>query len=167
MLKKICALFLVAVLFIPSSYAATTRPLVTVQWVVDGDSFKTETGEKIRLIGVDTPEYQPWKHHVDYYGKEAAEYAQKLLYKKKVFLEYDVDKKDKYDRTLAYVYLENGRFVNEELVSEGYARAKYYKPNGKYYGVFKKAQQEAKSLKKGLWGTPKKAARLAKSTQSV
>ncbi len=122
-----------------------------VGWVIDGDTFKLSTGEKIRLIGVDTPEYQPWRHHVERYGKEASAYSKKLLINRKVLLVGDVKPADKFGRTLAYVYLENGMFVNLHLVEEGYAQAMRYPPNTRYSKLFQEAQKKAKSQKKGLW----------------
>lgn len=125
--------------------------LVTVRHVLDGDTFDLEGGERVRLIGIDTPEYRPWKNHVDFFGREASEFSRKLLTGKRIRLEKDVDLKDNYGRTLAYVYLEDGTFVNRLLVEEGYARAKYFSPNGRYYVELKRSQEKARKLKKGLW----------------
>ena len=119
--------------------------------VIDGDTFVLLSGERVRLIGIDTPEYEPWKNRVDFYGLEASNYSRKLLSDKKVVLEFDVKDKDKYERTLAYVYLEDGEFVNRRLVEEGYARAKYYAPNGRYRVIFKEAEEKARLAKKGIW----------------
>lgn len=127
-----------------------------MRWVIDGDTFQLASGEKVRLIGVDTPEYAPWKQRVGFYGKEAWEYARRLLTGQKVLLEEDVQPKDKYRRRLAYVYLENGVFVNQLLVREGFAKARYYAPNGRYRRVLALAQQSAQEAKKGLW-SPKRS----------
>lgn len=123
----------------------------TVRRVIDGDTFDLEDGERVRLIGIDAPEYRPWKDRVDFFGKEASEYARKLLTDQTVRLEKDADTKDDYGRTLAYAYLEDGRFVNLLLVEEGYARAKYYAPNGRHYLELKRSQDNARRSKKGLW----------------
>ena len=123
----------------------------TVGWVIDGDTFQLDTGQRIRSIGVDTPEYQPWKHRADFYGKEAFLFAKRLLKDKKVLLERDVSENDKYGRRLAYVYLEDGTFVNRLLVAEGFARAKNYPPDSRYKKTLREAEKEAKTLKKGLW----------------
>ena len=135
----------------PAAAGSQNQSQGTVGWVVDGDTFQLDTGEKIRLIGIDTPEYQPWKHRADFYGKEAFLYAKSLLKNKKVRLEKDAEEKDKYGRTLAYVYLEDGTFVNRLLVTEGYARARNYPPDSRYQKTLKEAEEEAKGLKKGLW----------------
>ena len=149
-----CSLILVLAFLAGSSPAALSeapRRSGLVHWVIDGDTFQLETGERVRLIGVDTPEYQPWKKKIQYYGQEASVYSKQMLNQKKVWLEADVKKKDKYGRSLAYVYLENGEFVNLRLVEEGYARAKYYKPNGRYRKIFKDAEKKAKASQKGMW----------------
>jgi len=131
--------------------ASQSQSQGTVGWVIDGDTFQLDTGERIRFIGIDTPEYQPWKHRTDFYGKEAFLFTKSLLKDKKVLLEKDVSEKDKYGRTLAYVYLEDGTFVNRLLVAEGYARARNYPPDSHYQKTLKEAEKAAKGLKKGLW----------------
>lgn len=145
-------LLTVFLLATPLAWAFKKHPGAgTIKWVIDGDTFVLDNNEKIRMIGIDTPEYQPRHKIADYYGKEASEYSHALLSKKKVTLEYDKDQEDDYGRTLAYVYLENGQFVNLWLVRESYARAKYYRPNGKHYLELKKAEQIARAEKKGMW----------------
>ena len=146
----------VLALFILAATAwAFPRREGSIRWVIDGDTFELDTGERVRFIGIDTPEYQPWKGRVDYFGKEASEFSKRYLTGKKVILESDIQEKDKYGRTLAYVYLENGEFVNKVLVDKGYARAKYYRPDGRYRQIFNEAQQNAKKNCKGLWGALK------------
>lgn len=122
-----------------------------VHQVIDGDTFEIEDRERIRLDGIDSPEYRPWDNEVQFYGKEASAFAKELLRARKVRLVQDLKKRDKYGRTLAYAFLQDGRFVNQVLVEKGYARAKYYPPNGRYYFVLKFAQDKARKSKKGLW----------------
>jgi micrococcal nuclease len=154
-MKKIFRLFsfLVAFFLFASLAFAYPQKESVVKRVVDGDTFVLKTGEKIRLIGVDTPEYDLKNHQIRFYGKEASEYSKKLLLGQTVRLEPDVKKKDKYNRFLAYVYLKNGTFVNLHLVEEGYAKARYYAPNGRYRKLFTEAEKKAKNLRKGLWNT--------------
>jgi len=128
----------------------------SIKKFVDGDTFwidnGTPKGEKIRLIGVDAPESKNYfKIKKEYFGKEAADYVKKLLTNKKVRLEYDVDKTDRYNRTLAYVYLEDGTFLNAKLVKEGYAVVMTIPPNVKHVDTFIKMQKYARENKKGLW----------------
>jgi micrococcal nuclease len=132
-------------------HAATERREVVVGHVIDGDTFQLASGERIRLLGIDTPEYQPWKGREDFYGKEASAYTKKLLSGQKVSLESDIEAKDKYGRTLAYVYLSDGTFVNKLLVENGYAEAKYYKPNGLHRLELNEVEKKARSEQKGLW----------------
>jgi len=99
---------------------------ITFTKIVDGDTFwvdnGTEKGLKIRFIGIDAPESRRmFKREIGYYGKEAKEYLTRLLTNKKVRLVSDVDPLDQYGRTLSYVYLEDGTFVNAELIKNGYA----------------------------------------------
>ena len=74
-----------------------------------------------------------------------------MLKGKSVKLEYDIDKFDRYGRTLAYVYLEDGTFVNAELVKNGYAMVMTIPPNVKFADLFVKLQQEARENNKGQW----------------
>lgn len=132
-----------------------TAPLLVTK-VSDGDTFwvtyPSGKEEKIRLIGIDTPEARrTGRTEVEYYGKEASEFAKRLLLTKRVRLEFDVQKYDRYKRTLAYAYLESGQMVNSLLVREGYARVATYPPNVRYQEQFQKLEREARSARKGLW----------------
>ncbi len=125
--------------------------------VTDGDTFViddgTEKGARVRLIGVDTPESRKTgRKVVGYYGKEAKEFSTKFLLNKRVRLDFDVNKYDQYMRLLAYVYLEDGTFVNEYLVKNGYAMVMTVPPNVKFSEHFLRCQQEAREKKRGLWG---------------
>jgi len=125
--------------------------------VTDGDTFViddgSEKGARVRLIGVDTPESRKTgRKVVGYYGKEAKEFSTKFLLNKMVRLDFDVNKYDQYMRLLAYVYLEDGTFVNEYLVKNGYAMVMTVPPNVKFSELFLKCQQEAREKNRGLWG---------------
>lgn len=133
--------------------AVAGRERVKVERIVDGDTFEvTMKGkkEKVRLIGVDTPETKKPNTPVMFYGKEASAYTKKRLEKETVELEFDVDKKDQYDRLLVYVWIGEELF-NRTLVQEGYARIATYPPNVKYVDAFKTDQETARNKKKGLW----------------
>jgi micrococcal nuclease len=126
---------------------------VTITRVVDGDTVdispSVEGFSRVRLIGVDTPEVhfggQP-------YGAEASAFAKERLEGKEVVLELDVQKRDPYNRLLAYVYLPEGRMFNEILAREGYAQVATFPPNVEYVELFKEAQREARGEGRGLWG---------------
>jgi len=127
-----------------------------VKKVVDGDTFWIDDGSqkglKIRLIGVDAPESKNSRtKEMAYFGREASDYLTSLIAERKVRLEYDVGQFDKYGRTLAYVYLEDGTFVNATLVKNGYATVMTVPPNVKYADTFLKLERKARNQKSGLW----------------
>lgn len=126
--------------------------LVMVERVVDGDTFVLETGEKVRMILINTPEsVHPDKERNTEFGKLASEYAKNLLEGKNVYLEKDVSETDRYGRLLRYVYLEDGTFVNELIVKEGYAQIATYPPDVKYKDIILAAETYARENEKGLW----------------
>lgn len=118
--------------------------------VVDGDTIVLDGNEKIRLIGVDTPETVHPQKPVEYFGKEASAFTKKMVEGKQVRLEYDWQRQDKYGRTLAYVFLEDGTFINAEIIKQGYGFA-YTKYPFKYLEEFRKYEKEAKENNRGLW----------------
>jgi len=120
--------------------------------VVDGDTIVLANGERIRYIGIDTPETKHPNKPVQYFGKEASEANRGLVEGKIVRLEYDVQRTDRYGRTLAYVYLQDGTFVNAWLVENGYAHVSTYPPNVRYQDRFRELEQKAREAKTGLWG---------------
>jgi micrococcal nuclease len=126
--------------------------------VVDGDTIKVNINgatETLRLIGIDTPETVDPRKPVQCFGKEASNKAKEILTGKKVRLEADStqDERDKYNRLLRYVYLEDGTFFNKLMIEEGYAHEYTYQSNPyKYQTEFKEAEKNARESKKGLWG---------------
>lgn len=150
------ALFLASSLVLAGSGRVEAPSAEAAEWAavehaIDGDTVRLSDGRRVRLIGINTPEYEPWRSHAEPYGKEAAQYASSLLDGTRVRLEYDRDRTDRYGRTLAYLYLPDGRSVNHMLVEEGYAKAIYVAPNGRYYRTLKAAERSARSRRKGLW----------------
>lgn len=130
---------------------------VHVERVVDGDTFIAKDSNnkeiKVRLIGIDTPETVKPNTPVQPYGKAASNFTKEHLTNKDVYLEYDKEPKDRYNRTLAYVWLDKKTMLNELLVKKGLAREKYFAPNGKYRDVFKKGQAEAQSKHLNIWNS--------------
>lgn len=118
--------------------------------VVDGDTIKLVNGERVRYIGINTPETKHPKKAVEYFGKEASAANKKLVGGKLVRLEFDVQKRDRYDRLLAYVYV-GDIFVNAWLVENGFAQVSTYPPNVKYKDLFIKLQGEAREKGTGMW----------------
>ena len=122
--------------------------------VVDGDTIQINyngTKEKVRMIGIDTPEsVHPDENKNSDNGKIASDYTKELLTGKFVALEFDIQERDKYGRFLAYVYLD-GEMINKKLLHDGYAQIATYPPNVKYVNEFTEIQKEAKEAKRGLW----------------
>jgi micrococcal nuclease len=135
-----------------------------VSKAIDGDTLRLSGGEHIRLIGIDTPESRynnklvrdskRSRRDIDSIikmGKEASSFTRKLVEGKKVRLELDIEKHDKYGRLLAYVYLEDGTFVNLKIIEEGYAQVMTIAPNVKHAQTFLKSERQAREKGKGLW----------------
>jgi len=159
------AFFIILMLFIFNAVSGcggtkeTETRLYPVVRVIDGDTIVVKykgKEEKVRLIGVNTPEIHHPNKGVERYGQAAASYTKKLLQNKQVRLEFDVQQRDKYGRLLAYVYLPDGTFVNARLVAEGYAQVMTVPPNVRYAGKFGELQRQARQANKGLWGIESK-----------
>ena len=119
--------------------------------VVDGDTIVVKGLGKVRLIGIDTPETVHPNKPVEYFGKEASAFTKRMVEGKRVRLEWDFQKTDKYRRYLAYVYLVEGDvFVNEEIVRQGYGFA-YTKYPFRYMERFRALEREAREAGRGLW----------------
>lgn len=142
MRKRMILVFLL-MLFSTHSPAQTTA---TVSRVIDGDTIDLSTGKCVRLIGVDTPEES------EYYGNEASAFTKRMAEGKTVRLEFDVEQRDQYGHLLAYVYLEDGTFLNAEIVRQGYGKILTIPPNVKHAKEFLKFQQVARYAGSGLWG---------------
>lgn len=118
-----------------------------VDYVIDGDTIVLAGGQRLRYIGIDTPELRP---KPEYYAEEALQANRALVERKAVRLEKDVSDKDKYGRLLRYVYV-GDIFVNAELVRQGYAEAKRYPPDTKYQDFLEELEREAKRAGRGIW----------------
>ena len=128
----------------------------TVVRVVDGDTIVARidgVDEKVRLIGIDTPETKKENTPVECFGPEASAFTISLLPEgTALHLERDVEARDKYDRLLAYVYLTDGTFVNLEIVRGGYANVLTIPPNVTHADRFVAAARAAEAANAGLWG---------------
>lgn len=120
--------------------------------VVDGDTIKLESGQTVRLIGIDTPETVDPRRGVQCFGKEASDKTKELLVGTLITLEKDVSETDKYGRLLRYVY-KDGAMINQLLVEQGYARSSSYPPDIKHQDLLRQAEQEAREANRGLWST--------------
>jgi len=161
-MKKLLFLLL---FFVSPLFAAENA---VVSRVVDGDTIKVMYNNQkisVRLIGIDTPESknnakarkdsQKTKQSVKAIvalGKQAAGFTGSLVKPgDTVSLEFDVQKYDRYQRILAYVYLANGKMLNEEIIGAGYASPMTIPPNVKYQDKFLKLYQQAREARRGLW----------------
>ena len=134
-----------------SSQGAEFKDTFLVKRVIDGDTIELDNGERVRYIGIDTPETVDPRKLVQCFGKEAAQANRELVEGKLVRLERDVSDKDRYGRLLRYVY-EGDKFINLDLVKNGYAHTYTYPPDVKNGKLFVEAQKIAKENKRGLWG---------------
>ena len=126
--------------------------------VVDGDTIDVNIGghrERVRLIGIDTPETKKPNTPVQCYGPEATKFTKSLLAEDALLhLERDVAARDDYGRMLAYVYLAtDGTFVNMEIIRRGFARVLTIRPNAAHAAEFGAAASAADANNLGLWAT--------------
>lgn len=125
---------------------------VRVQRVVDGDTF-VAGGERVRLLGINTPESVDPRRPVERYGKEAAAFTRRLLTGRSVLLRPGTQPRDRYGRLLAWVWLAgDGRFVNGELVRLGYAQVYTFPDNPEHADLLLICEREARAAGRGLWG---------------
>lgn len=123
---------------------------VLVIRVIDGDTVEIQGGDRVRYLGIDTPEIVHPSEPVEYFGKEATEKNHELVEGKRVTLERDVEDRDEYGRLLRYVW-RDGIMVNAELVRLGYAYSYSLPPNVKYQELFLQLEKEAREQRLGLW----------------
>ncbi len=160
MLRKFATLLLLLLFF--GNAAAETRS-GRVSWVYDGDTLKVEGVGKVRLLGIDTPEKEASPRD-DYYRRheriapdrlrriaaQALNFNRQQLKNRSVRLEFDHEQRDSYGRTLAYVFLPDGRMLNRLLLAQGLA-AVYRRFDFRYKADFLRAEQSARDRRLGLW----------------
>ena len=167
-LYKLFFLNLFVVLFVLPSLQAENQNIATVIKVIDGDTLKIKyqsSEENIRLIGIDTPESKINKKAkkdskrsgqdiktIIALGNKAANFTRSLVkLGNTIKVEFDVQQRDRYGRILGYIYLNNGKMLNEEIIKAGYANIMTVPPNVKHQEVFLIAYREASNNRKGLW----------------
>ena len=163
--KKLLQLVLILLFLLPAlPGCAEEGDIYFVKRVIDGDTIELHNKERVRLIGIDTPEKHlsrkltrdAKRSGKDYktiiaMGEEATKFTKALAEGKQVRLEFDADRRDRYKRLLAYVYLPDGKMLNAEIVAAGYANVYTVPPNVKYVERFLKLQREARDNNRGLW----------------
>lgn len=136
----------------------TTQGFYRIKTIYDGDTVVLEDGQKIRFLGINTPEISHRGNQADAGGNEAKSWLIAKLKDGKVRLETDVEKTDSYGRTLGHLFTENNEHLNVLLVAEGLAQASIWPPNLKYTTALVAAEQHAEHAKLGIWQRPEYAA---------
>ena len=129
--------------------------LVRVQRVVDGDTIVVRTAngtDRVRYIGVDTPESVKPNTPVQCWGKKASALNRSMVEGRRVKLKYDRERRDRYGRLLAYVSRDDGLDVNAALISAGAARTLEISPNTSRATRFRVLERKARSERRGMWG---------------
>lgn len=157
-------LFTAFALAVPAQLPAQPLSQALVIRVIDGDTIEVNIGsgrDRVRFIGVDTPEATT---RVEPYGREATAFTRRRLDGRRVWLEHDVEHRDRYGRRLAYIWLQppkdrsiqeiRTKMFNGILLAEGYAQLLTVPPNVRYVDVFRTLQAEARQQGKGLWALP-------------
>jgi len=143
------------------------RTWYTVRWVDDGDTIVLDTGQKVRYIGINAPEIAHQGRKGEPFGKRAKALNRKWVLGKKIRLQFDRQQHDQYGRLLAYVFLEDGTFINRRLVREGLAYCLYLPPNTRYHAQLLADQRQAMEARRGIWaGWRKRASRYIASKRS-
>ena len=136
----------------PAADADSLR--VKVHWVDDGDTIVVAGGERVRYLGINTPEVAHKDEPGEPFGDEAKAFNKKLVQGRWINLELAEQQRDPYGRLLAYVFLADGTFVNGELVRQGYAHLLRKQPKLRYWERLLALQRQALKEKKGMWSLP-------------
>ncbi len=126
----------------------------TLVSVTDGDTIKVRTGgkvERVRLIGIDTPETKNSPRGPQPFAEEATAAVTRLLGGGELILRLDAEERDRYGRLLAYVYADDGTFVNEAMIREGWARPLRVPPNVAHAKQFDALSSAARNARRGIW----------------
>jgi len=152
-MKQILELFIIIIIiFIQASEGEFVeddneikKPTInTVTHIVDGDTFDIASGERIRMIGIDTPE------RGEFFYKEASVRLGELIDGKEVVLINDISKTDRYGRLLKHVYY-GDVWINKQMIDEGFAKLVTFPPDVSHVEVFEQSQQEARKAGVGMW----------------
>jgi micrococcal nuclease len=149
-MKQLFLAIVLVSLFLFASLAHAKESEFLVTKVIDGDTVMLENGDVIRYLGIDAPPMKKSEGGPEFYAREAVRQNKSMVLLKKVRLEFDVDKKDREGRFLAYVYVKNV-FINGELVRLGCARVVTHPPNVKYQDLLLRYEKDASTKYAGLW----------------
>lgn len=144
-------LFTILMLVAQVSWA---QPVIVAQ-VIDGDTFITQQGKHVRLLGINTPETAKQNLPAQPGAAQAKKFTQNLIENKTLTLQFGERKKDKYKRLLAHAYLPDGTWVNGALVENGLAHVYSFKDNRTHLPALQKKERQARAEKKGIWAYPR------------
>lgn len=125
-----------------------------VRFVYDGDTIRLDNGDRVRLLGINTPEVERRDKPGEPGGEAAKLWLAKRLEDTRVRLQADVQGKDRYGRSLAHCFTESGEHLNLSLVEQGLAAVNIHPPNLAFADVLVAAQQRARKTRLGIWGNP-------------
>lgn len=145
--------FLTIALAISVSSAQSLPSNGVVARVIDGDTFTLTTGETVRLAGIDAPETHHPNKPVEWFGPESKAHLEYLVSGRTLRLEYDAQTIDKYERILAFAYVDDSVCVNLEMIQDGYALA-FLRYECKYQSDYIAAEIQARTLALGMWASP-------------
>lgn len=150
---SVAVVFILTVVVIASRHVAEKAPTQKryfVTRVIDGDTIVLANNDRVRYIGINTPEIHHPTKEVEWMGNEAKEFNEGLVGARWVTLEFDIEERDRYGRLLAYVYV-GDTFVNAELVRRGFAQVYTVPPNVRYADDLLRLEREARASHAGLW----------------
>jgi endonuclease YncB( thermonuclease family) len=134
---------------------ANANPLrALVRWVNDGDTIVLAGGERVRYVGINAPEIAHGDESAEPYGVAALNFNRKIVLGRWINLELAEKRRDHYGRLLAYVFLEDGTFVNGELIRQGYAHLLRRQAKLRYWERLLNLQRQALQEKRGIWSLP-------------
>jgi len=158
--RSLSALVVLLLLVLPGAVAhgGTLSVLGESRWVevgriLDGDTFVTRGGEHVRLLGINAPEIAHESSPAQPFGYKATRALTRLIAGKSVHLEFDVQHKDDYGRTLAQIYLQDGTWVNGVMVRLGMAHVYTFTPNLRWAGQLIALEAPVRHARLGIWGT--------------
>ncbi len=149
--RHLLCLYLILLPVLLFSKTAFAKEWITVKRVNDGDTIVLSDDRHVRYIGINAPEIAHDNHKAEAFGYAAKKYNQTLVRSKKVRLEFDKERYDRYGRLLGYIFLFNGTFVNKAMIEKGYAYVLPRRPNFKYNQSLLQSQRDAMSAKRGIW----------------
>ncbi len=151
-MKQIILVILLVFLSLSFEFLATADELVSVRRVIDGDTIELANGVHVRYIGINAPEISHQDKPGEPFGTDALAFNKRIVLSKQVRIQGDQEASDQYGRRLAYVFLQDGTFVNLEMVRNGLAYVLYKFPDVTHDAALLKSQQEAMKAGKGIWG---------------